>query len=191
MVAYRRRGVVSALDTSYSIFPDGRTIGRSRTWPYRPRSLLPSDVSVSTHLPQWFVETAFSADDESPIYLFDLAETVLPACLAAYRSGGNHRTCVLRIDNKAAIDALVKGSSSAALCTILVNLFWSVAARFPAVRRFGYVNTKSNAAGPPSRLFDAPLGSVCSRSYGEIPPELSRISPPWRTPRRDPTLSNK
>ena len=102
------------------------------------RALLPLDVSISTHLPKWFTEMAFAADAESPIYLFEHAATVLTACLAAYRSEGNRRTCVLRIDNKAALDALIKGSSSSALGAVLVYLFWSVAARCPAVWRFGY-----------------------------------------------------
>ena len=140
------------------------------------RSLIPSDVSVSTHLPMRFVEMSFSTDDEPPIYQFELAATVLTSCLAAYRSGGNPRTCVLRIGNKAAIASLVKGSSSSALCAILVNLFWSVAARCPVVWRFECVGAKSNAAAPPSQLCDAPLGLTCSRSAGEIPPEFSRIS---------------
>lgn len=56
------------------------------------RALLPTDVSVSTHLPQWFVEMALAAEGEPPIYLFELAATVLTACLVDYRSDGNPRT---------------------------------------------------------------------------------------------------
>ena len=142
------------------------------------RALLPSDLSVSTHIPKWFVEMAFGAEEESPIYLFELAATVLTACLVAYRSDGNPRTFASRAENnKDATDSIIKGSSSPAIYTILDNLFWSVTARFPVVWRFGYVNARSNAAGPPSRLCDAPSGSPCSRS-----PEFARIFPVEDTP---------
>ena len=155
------------------------------------RALLPIDVSLSTHHPKWFIEMAFAADAESPIYLFELAATVLTACLAAYLPDGNRRTCVLRIDNKAAIDALIKGSSPSALGTVLVNLFWSVAARCPVAWWFEYVDTKSNAADPPSRVCDAPMGVNCTRRSGEIHPEFTRISSSWNVLRREPTLTNK
>ena len=155
------------------------------------RALLPSDESVSTHLPQWFVDMAFEADAESPIYLSKLAATGLAAFLADYRSDGNPRTFALRIDNRAALDALITGSSSSAIGTVLVNLFWSVAARCPVVWWFEYVNTKSNAAGPPSRLCDTPLGLTCSRSSGVIPPEFARIFASCGVLRREPTLANK
>ena len=116
------------------------------------RAMLPNDVSISTHLPKWFVEMAFASDAEAHIYRFELAANVLTACLVAYRSDCNHRTCVLRIDNRAALAALIKGSSPSALGTVLANLFWRVAARCPLVWRFLYVDTKSNAAYPPSRV---------------------------------------
>ena len=154
------------------------------------RALLPGDVSISTHLPKWFLEVAFAADSEFPIYLFELAATVLTARLVAYRSDGNHRTCVLRIDNKTAIGALIKGSSSSSIGAVLANLFWSVAAQFPAVWWFDYVNTKSNAV-PPSRVCDTPLGVDCTRCSCDIPPEFSRISPSWSELRRESTLANK
>ena len=79
-----------------------------------------------------------SPDGGPPIHLFELAAAVRTACLAAYRPGGNPRTCVLRIDNMAAIASLIKGTSSPALGAILVNLFWSAAARPPVERRFEY-----------------------------------------------------
>ena len=76
------------------------------------RALLPEDATVSTHLPQWFVDMALAAEGESPIYLFELAADILAACLAILQNDGNARTCVLCIDNKAALSALIKGSSS-------------------------------------------------------------------------------
>ena len=109
------------------------------------RALLPGDVTASTHLPKWFVDTAFAAEvdtRESPIYLFEHAATILTSFLLAYHSDGSPRTCVLRIDNRAALSSLIKGSSSSELGTVLVNLFWSVAARRPIVWWFEYVNTK-------------------------------------------------
>ena len=127
-------------------------LGRGRI---SARSLLPYDISVSTHLPPWYVRMAISADGGPHVYLCELAATVLTIRLSAYRSGGNPRTCVLRVDNKAALASLIKGSASSALGAILVNLFWRVAPRFPVVWRFEYVCAKSNAAGPPSRLCDA------------------------------------
>ena len=40
----------------------------------------PNDVSISTHLPKWFGEMAFVADDdESPAYLFKLAADIFTA----------------------------------------------------------------------------------------------------------------
>ena len=71
------------------------------------RALLPYDIAVSTHLPPWFARTAISPDGEPHIYLFELAATVLAACLVAYRPDGNPRTCVLCVDNKAALAALL------------------------------------------------------------------------------------
>ena len=44
------------------------------------RAILPVDVSISTHLPKWFIEMAFAADSGSPIYLFERAVTALTAC---------------------------------------------------------------------------------------------------------------
>ena len=44
------------------------------------RALLPNDVSISTHLPKWCLEMAFGADADPPVYLFELAATVLTAC---------------------------------------------------------------------------------------------------------------
>ena len=155
------------------------------------RALLPAGETVPTRLPQWFIEMASAAEAGPPIYLFEQAETVLTACLAAYRSDGNPRTCVLRIDNKAALDALVKGSSFSALGTVLANLFRSGASRCPIVWRFEYANTKSNAEDPPSRLCDTPVGLTCSRSSDEIPPEFARIFAPCGVLRRESTLANK
>ena len=153
------------------------------------RALLPDDLTVSTHLPQWFIDMALAAEGESPIYLFELAAAILAACLVILHNDGNTRACVLCVDNKAALSALIKGSSSSLLGAILVNVFRSMPARFPIVWRLEYVNTKSNAADPPSRACDAPLGKACDLSSGVIPPEFSRICSSWSVLRRESILA--
>ena len=120
------------------------------------------------------------------------ARNFLTACLATYRSGCSSRPCAMCVGNKAAIDSLVKGSSSSsAIGAILVNLFWGAADRRPVVWRLAYVGAKSNAADPPSRMRDAPMGSSCARPSGEIAPEFARTSSSRTVPLRDHTLSNK
>ena len=139
----------------------------------------PFDVSISTDLPKRFIEMAFAGDAGSPIYLFEHAATVLTACQAAYRPGGSRRTCVLRIDNKAALDALIKASSSSAIGTFLANLLLSAEARCQAVWRFEYVSTQPNDADPPSRVCDTPTGVECTRWSGEAPPEFREYPRPF------------
>ena len=85
------------------------------------RALFPLGVSISTHLPAWFVELTNAADAESPIYIYELAATALTACEFAYRNDGKPLTCVLRIDNQVALAALIKGSPPATLGAVLVN----------------------------------------------------------------------
>ena len=58
------------------------------------RALFPQDVSISTRLPRWFVDMAFEAESESPVYLFEPAATILTACEVSYRSDGYRGTCV-------------------------------------------------------------------------------------------------
>ena len=130
----------------------------------------------------------FASDGESPIYLSELAATVLATRLASYRSDGNPRTCVLCIDDKAAIDALIEGSASSELWGISANLFWIVVPSFPVVWRFWYANTKSNAADPPPRACEAPKGMACTRRSGRTPPESSRIFASLGVLRRESTL---
>ena len=111
-------------------------------WRNAARALPPRGISDPTQLPKWFAEMYFAADVEAEIYLFELAATIHTACEVDCRPEGNHRTCVLRVDNKAAPSALRRGSPSSTLGTVLVNLFWSVADRSPFARRFEYVDTR-------------------------------------------------
>ena len=143
------------------------------------RARVPSDYTISTHLPLWFIEMAVAAEGESPIYLFEIAAAIFAACLVYFHSDGESRTCVLCVDNKAALAALVKGSSSSQLGSVLINVFWSLAARSPITWWFEYVNTKANAADHPSRECDAPTGVNCTRSSGVIPPDFSRVFSSW------------
>ena len=55
--------------------PTGARSGAPGNGRIAARSLLPPDISFSTHLPHWFVERAFSADGGRPIYLSELAVT--------------------------------------------------------------------------------------------------------------------
>ena len=116
--ALRPRSIPLTLFTPMGARSDAQGPGHIAT-----RSLLQPDVSVSTNLPQRFVEMLFSAEEESPIYLSELSATFLTACIVDFRSDGHPRTCVFRIDNKATVDALIKGSSSSALCAIMVTSF--------------------------------------------------------------------
>ena len=152
------------------------------------RALLPNDVTVSLHLPLWFVDMTFDLEEESPIFVFELTAAILAACLVILQNDGEARSCVLCVDNKAALAALIKGSSSSELGTILVNLFWSLTARCPVIWWFEYVNTKANAADPPSRVCNAPSGVLCDRTSGPIPPEFTRIFSSWSALHRESIL---
>ena len=152
------------------------------------RSLLPEDITVSLHLPTWLIDMTIGLEEESPIFIFELAAAILAACLAILRNDGNTRTCVLCIDNKAALAALIKGPSSSELGAILVNLFWSMAARCPVLWWFEYVNTKANASDPPSRVCDAPMGLARNRASGAIPLEFARIFSSWGALHRESIL---
>ena len=130
-------------------------------------------------------------EGESPIFIFELAAAVLAACLVITQNDGVARTCVLCVDNKAALAALIKGSSSSELGAILVNVFWSVASRCPVLWRFEYVNTKANAEDPPSRDCNAPLGIERTRASGAIPLDFAKIFSSRSALHREPVLTTK
>ena len=88
----------------------GTHSGAQRRVRIAARDLFLPDVDISAHLPSRFAEMTIAADAESPIYIYELAATALTACAVAYRSDGNHRSCALCIDNKAALESLTKGS---------------------------------------------------------------------------------
>ena len=62
--------------------------------------------------------------------------------------GGWARSCVLCIDNQAALAALVKGRTASEMGEVLVGVFWAFAAHASALWWVEYVQTESNDANP-------------------------------------------
>ena len=85
-------------------------------------------VAARANLLEWMCKTAVSEGGESPIFLYELRESVLMVDVVNTRNGPTPRTCVLCVDNSADVAALIKGSSSPDHVGVLVNLFWNVAA---------------------------------------------------------------
>ena len=148
-------------------------------------------VSANAHLPEWLCLMAEAAEGESPIFLYELCAAILMVYIANHRWGDTPRTCVLRVDNKAAAASLVKGSSSPNLAGVLVSLFWNVAARGNARWWIEYVNTKSNSADSPSRQCKLPTEAVCSKTQGRIPTEFREEFASCETLRREATVFTK
>ena len=98
------------------------------------------------------------------------------------------RTCVLCVDNRAAVASLIKGSSSPDLAVALVNLFWNAAARGNTRRWIEYVNAKSNTADYPSRQRAMPSETECHWSQGSAPREFRDAFTSWEALRREATL---
>ena len=132
-----------------------------------------------THLPEWFCKLAESSENESPIFIYELCASILTVYTAIGWRGEQPRTCVLCVDNKAAVAALVKGISPSNLAGVLVNLFWTVAARGNTRWWIEYFNTKSNAAGRPSRLCALPLGTTCNATNGHVPAGFRTAFATW------------
>ena len=133
------------------------------------------DYAIAAYLPRWFIEMAVAAESESPIHLFEIDAAFLAARFVYFHLGREARTCVLRVGEKAALAALEKGTSSSQMRSILINVFFSLAARSPIIWRFEYVNTKASAAGPPSRDCGDPPGAVRNRASVVIPPTFARV----------------
>ena len=88
-------------------------------------------------------------EGDSPIFTYELCAAILKGCIANRRRGETARTCVLCFDSKAAVSALVKGSSPSDLSGVLVTLFWNVASRGTTRRWVGYADTRPNYADFP------------------------------------------
>ena len=101
------------LDTPVGSHSDAQGFGHIAA-----RALLPGDITVSLRLPSWFVDMTFDLENESPIFIFELTAAILAACLVRLQNDRDAISRVLFVDNKAAIDAPIKGSSSSELGTI-------------------------------------------------------------------------
>lgn len=122
------------------------------------RVLLDRVLARHFHLPERFVTLANAAEGESIIYLFGIGAAIRAVCVVNEHHNGSPRSCVLCIDNQAALDSLAKGPSASELGTILVGVFWSFSASGPAQWWLEYVNAKSNDADEPSRWRASQLG---------------------------------
>ena len=131
-------------------------------------------VTVSHRLPAWFCVMAENADVESGVYHYDLCAAINE------RDEQTPRTCVLCVDNQAAVAALAKGSSSSALGAIVFNLFWNVAARGNTRWWVEYVHAKSNSADLPSRWCTIPERAECTAPDGRAPAISSETFESWR-----------
>ena len=138
-----------------------------------------------THLPDRFCKLAESCGNESPIFICELCAAILMVYTAVEWRDVEPRTCVLCVDNKEAVAALVKGSSPANIAGVLVNLFWNVSARGNARWWIEYVNTKSNTADRPSRLCAIPLGTTCNATHGHVPAGFRAAFATWENLRSE------
>ena len=138
-------------------------------WHIACRILLGSVSSYHVHLPPWFAHLATNTEGGSAIYLFGICASIFSVAVASEANTQPSRTCVLRIDNQAALAALVKGSTSSELGTVLVGVFWAFAARSSVYWRMEYVRTDSDDSDRPSRRCNADSAPQCQLQSGQIP----------------------
>ena len=98
-----------------------------------------------------------------------------------------HRTCVLCVDNQAAVAALVKGSSASELGSLLTTLFWNLVAQGATTWWIEYVHAKSNYADHPSRLCPANKATTCATSIGDCPTAFRKAFESWDSLHREAT----
>ena len=106
-----------------------------------------------THLPVWFTTMAAALPVESPVFIYGRCATILMARLVLNWSRDEQRTCVLRVENQAAVAALSNGSSSSPVGALLASIFWNIAARGTTLWWIEYVHAKSNDSGPLALLY--------------------------------------
>ena len=148
-------------------------------------------TAVSAHLPEWFMATVTALPGESPIFIYELCAAILTACLALNWSRDRHRTCVLCVDNQAAVAALVQGAPSSPLGALLESLFWNIAARGATLRWIEYVHAKPNDADATARLRTSRNGNRCAYQMGQIPSAFSEAFSSWESPHREATVFKK
>ena len=143
--------------------------------------------TVSVHLPTWFLKLANEPPGELPIFAFELCAAILMVCISLDWPRHQHRTCVLCVDNKAAVAALVKGNPTSKLGSLLTALFWNLATRGTTTWWAEYVHTKSNHADQPSRNCSASHERMCNLSNGQFPDTFRRVFKSWDALRKEST----
>ena len=131
-----------------------------------------SRVAVRLHLPQLMCELEFEDEGASPIFIYELFVAILTVNSADQMRDEPARTCVLCVDNKAAVVAPVNGSSSSGIARALVTWPWNVAAQGTARRRADYVDTESNYADFHSVDFAAAKGAARHNGNGAVSAEF-------------------
>ena len=145
-------------------------------------------TTVSTHLPKWFLGWVGDLPDGPPIFLFEMCAAILMVCCSLEWVNADDRTCVLRVDNKASVASLVKGSSQSPAWTLLASLCWALAARGSVKWWAEYVHTKSNSAAGPSRVCDALPGNLRKRFIGAVPQAVVHAFSSWEAIHVDDTF---
>lgn len=56
----------------------------------------------------WFLLAVASLPEESPLFIYELREFILKACVVTERSRDEQRICALRAGNQSAVAALAK-----------------------------------------------------------------------------------
>ena len=141
-----------------------------------------------THLRRWFQEWVCNLPGESPIFLYELCDAILMVCCSSGWHNDANRTCVLCVDNKAAVATLVKCSSSPPAGTLLANLFWTLATRGSATWWVEYIHAKPNIADEPPSGCAGCSQALCSVSTTNVPRAFARCFSPWEALRRESTL---
>ena len=147
-------------------------------------------TAVSTHLPSWFIVMVNNIPGESPIFIFELCDAILMACISLQWPNDKQRACAPRVDNQAAVAAMVKGSSSSTLVTLLASLFRNIAAQGTTLWRIEYVRTKSNDSDTPSRWCNSKRSRMRTYQAAVLPNAFRNAFSPWESVRRDDTVFN-
>lgn len=100
------------------------------------------------------------------------------------------RPCVLRVENKAAVAAPIRGRSTPNLSAVLVSLFRNAASR-GNTRRIEYAHAQSNSADYPSRHCMMPTEAARSPSEGILPDGPQKHSHPGATSAGRQSYSNQ
>ena len=162
-----------------------------RSWKIlRPRSV-PRYGNCISPSPRMVLRNGHTGGMGIAIYLYELCAEIQLAHIALSWGDASNRAVFLFVDNQAAVASLIKDSPTSELGGYLSTLSFCADPRPDARWWIEYVNTKSNAADPPSRVCNTPLGAECTLSSGEIPPNFSRLFSSWSVLHRESTLTCK